>query len=537
LQIAGSSNNISALTIGGTRTGIVNVMNGGNLSVSSVSFASSNSGNGTLTLSGPGSVLNVNGPMTFGSTGIGSLTIGSGSTASVAGTLSLGSAGIVNLNGGTLNVGALTPNGGAFNWSAGTVAFNGTTTLGATELSTLLGPSGALTAGRTLKGSALSGNPLTLASNLTVSGGQLTTTELVNNAALAINSGSVQANVATTNSAGGLLTIANGGTLSGAAINSGEIQFGGGSARLNGTLNNTGRVTGSGAITGNLTNNANGRIIADAGQRLVFGGPTNSNNSNGAIEMTGGTVEFTGTLTNNANGLISGRGIFRGSSANVSGTGLINTGSLAFSAGTSDVYGRVANTGNGNIVTVGGGTTTFHDDMIHNGAEIRTALGARTVFLGAETGAGNFTGTGVVEFQGDLRPGNSPAAINFAGDMELGHSARLKVEIGGITAGLNYDQLNVVNRAGIDGTLDVSLINGFAPVAGQRFNIITFGTEQGDFSTFIGLNLGNGLMLQPGIDSHIYFLTVTPVPEPSGILLAGIPAAYWWQRRRRVSRA
>src|SRR5262245_378198 len=191
LQIAGSSNNISTLTIGGTRTGVVNVLNGGNLSASSVSFASANSGNGMLTLSGPGSLLNVNGPMTFGSTGIGNLTIGSGSTASVAGTLSLGSAGTINLNGGSLTIGTLTLNGGAFNWSAGTVAFNGTTTLGATELSTLLGPSGALTAGHTLKGSALSGNPLTLASNLTVGGGQITTTELVNNAALAINSGSV----------------------------------------------------------------------------------------------------------------------------------------------------------------------------------------------------------------------------------------------------------------------------------------------------------------------------------------------------------
>src|SRR5262249_10344118 len=201
---------------------------------------------------------------------------------------------------------------------------------------------------------------------------------------------------------------------------------------------------------------------------------------------------FTGTLNNNANGLISGRGVFRGSSGNVSGTGLINTGALAFSAGTSDVYGRVTNTGNGMIVTVGGGTTTFHDDMIHNGAEIRTSSGARTVFLGAETGAGNFTGSGTVEFQGDLRPGNSPAAVSFGGDMELGHSAKLFVEIGGPAAGMNFDQLNVANRASIDGTLGVALINGFTPTVGQRFDIVTFNSEVGNFSTFNGLNIGNG---------------------------------------------
>jgi hypothetical protein len=283
-----------------------------------------------------------------------------------------------------------------------------------------------------------------------------------------------------------------------------------------------------------LTNLSSGRVIVDAGQRLVFGGSSSVNNSNGSIEMTGGTLEFTGQLTNASNGLISGRGVFRGSSGNVSGTGLVNNGAVALSAGTSDVFGKVMNTGNGNIVTVGGGVTTFHDDMVHNGAEIRTASGARTVFLGAESGAGNFTGTGVVEFQGDLRPGNSPAAINFGGDMVLGHSARLNIELGGPLPGMNFDQLNVAGRASIDGALNVTLINSFTPVVGQRFDIITFGTLQGDFSQFIGLNLGNGLTLTPGIDGHIYYLGVTPVPEPTALLFAGLAAFVWWRRREVI---
>jgi T5SS/PEP-CTERM-associated repeat protein len=532
-----TTSNIAALTVGGTRAGAVNVTSGGILSTTSVSFASSNSGNGSISLSGPGSTLNVNGPMTFGSLGSGAITVGSGSTANVNGTLSLGSAGTINLNGGTLNIGTFTPNGGAFNWSSGAVAFTGTTTLGSTELSTLLGPSGAVSAGRTLKGSTFSGNPLTVTGNLTVNGGLVSATEFVNAATMAINSGSVQATTQITNNAGSLITVANGGVLNGLTFNNGEIQFGGGSARLTGNLVNSGRVTGSGTVSASLTNNASGRVIVDAGQRLVFGGASNSNNSNGSIEMTGGTVEFTGQLNNATNGLISGRGVFRGSSANVSGNGLLNNGAVAFSAGTSDVYGRVTNTGNGNIVTVGGGTTTFHDDMIHNGAEIRTASGARTVFLGAETGAGNFTGTGTVEFQGDLRPGNSPALINFAGDMELGHSAKLNIEIGGTVPGMNFDQLNVANRSTIDGALSVSLINGFTPVVGQRFDIILFGSEQGNFSNFIGLNIGAGLALQPGIDSHAYFLTVTPVPEPTSLLMFGAAVICGWHYRRRLSQA
>jgi T5SS/PEP-CTERM-associated repeat protein len=536
LQLSGASStsNITALTVGGTRTGQVNVMSGSNLSANSLNFASSSSGNGAISLSGPNSTLNVTGPITFGSNGVGALTIGNGSSV-VANSLSLGSSGTVNLSGGALSVNLFTFNGGAFNWNNGSVTINNSVTLGSTELNTLLGPGGTLSAGRTLNGSPFSGSPLTIGANLTINGGSLNAADLVNQASLNVTAGTVQGTNSISNSAGAAITVANGAQVSGSTVNSGDIQLGGSAARLNGSLANSGRLSGSGTVTGNLSNNVNGQILVDSGQRMVFGGATNTNASNGTIQLTGGTLEFTGQLNNLANGLISGRGTFRGSTANVSGTGLVNAGAVAFSAGTSDVYGKVTNTTGGQIVAVGGGICTFHDDVIHNGAEIRTSSGARTVFLGAQSGAGNFTGTGTVEYQGDLRPGNSPASIAFGGDIVLGHSARLNIEIGGIVAGMNYDQLNVANAAAIDGTLAVALINGFMPVVGQRFDIMHFNSSQGNFGTFTGLDVGNGLMLQPGSDLHTYFLTVTPVPEPTTILLVGVVAAGGWcWRRRRV---
>src|SRR5262249_35945983 len=82
----------------------------------------------------------------------------------------------------------------------------------------------------------------------------------------------------------------------------------------------------------------------------------NVNASNATIQMTGGTIEFTGQLSNLANGLISGRGVLRGSTANASGTGLNNSGAVAFSAGYSDAYGKVNNLARGQIVTAGGGS-------------------------------------------------------------------------------------------------------------------------------------------------------------------------------------
>lgn len=148
-------------------------------------------------------------------------------------------------------------------------------------------------------------------------------------------------------------------------------------------------------------------------------GPTNLGN----IELSGGTIEFTKTLSNLANGFISGRGEFRGSTASPGGIGLSNLGVLAFSGGTTDIRGDVQNNAGGHIVNAGGGVLTFYDDVVHNGAEIRTDAGSRTVFFGAQSGAGPFTGTGTVEYAGDLRPGNSPANVTYEGDVLLDSSA------------------------------------------------------------------------------------------------------------------
>src|SRR5262249_18207717 len=47
----------------------------------------------------------------------------------------------------------------------------------------------------------------------------------------------------------------------------------------------------------------------------------------------------------------------------------------------------------------------------------------------------------------------------------------------------------------LDGTLNVSLINGFSPTPPQSFQILTFGSRTGDFATKNGLDLGGGKYL------------------------------------------
>ena len=73
---------------------------------------------------------------------------------------------------------------------------------------------------------------------------------------------------------------------------------------------------------------------------------------------------------------------------------------------------------------------------------------------------------------------------------------------GGIIADAidGYDQIQVTGLATLDGILDIDLINGFTPVLGDAFDIITFGGVQGAFDAISG-SFGFG-------DGDLYFEVV-----------------------------
>lgn len=482
------------------------------------------------------------------------LTIDTGGSLQVNGNLNLYSAGTVNLNGGALSMLNLVPSGGHFHFNQGTVQFIGNWNADYYQLQAILGATPVLRQDQTVQ---VAGNT-TLTSTLILNGGTFRTDTITNLNKLSIqagrfeiNNGSAVIGILQDNSFGTQLTLGSGSTvrinnnldilgplyLTGGSISAGAInnqneviftQITSSLGQPGDVLNNSGRIRGSGRIQADLNNGANGRILVENGQTLLFAGNNNQNNANGTIELSNGTIEFANTLDNNAGGFISGRGTFRGSSANTSGIGLNNQGTVAFSADVSDIYGKVVNTATGRIITAGAGTVTFHDDVVHNGIEIRTGGGSRTVFLGAVSGAGPFTGTGTVEYQGDLRPGNSPANVMYAGSVEIGASATSHFEIGGLLPGEQYDRLTIAGSIFLDGQLDIALINSFLPQAGQQFTLIDnlgSGDIQGHF-----MNLGEGasftsggqlwaISYQGGDGNN---LVLTAVPEPATWALMGI---------------
>jgi len=327
---------------------------------------------------------------------------------------------------------------------------------------------------------------------------------------------------------GGLL-MPEGGALSvvGGFTNGGEILLGGGASALagSGTIDNTGLIRGDGRITKNVSNNASGELRAEAGKRLLFAGTVGPNL--GLVSLQGGTAEFSQGLTNSDVGVIMGRGTLM-----VGGAGLANNGNIALSGGFTDIYGDITNNSGAKIVISGGATATFYDDVVNDGALFRISPGCAAVFFGSLSGGGT-TGGGTVYIEGDLRPGHSPGEVAFEGDLALGGGAHLVAELAGTTPGTQYDVLDVGGSLALGGTLDVDLLYGFRPQAGQTFDILDFDPENlsGRFSAFDLPDLGGGLLWDT---SNLYSTgAITVVPEPATLALVALGALALVRRRRR----
>jgi hypothetical protein len=179
---------------------------------------------------------------------------------------------------------------------------------------------------------------------------------------------------------------------------------------------------------------------------------------------------------------------------------------------------------------------TYYGDVAHNNTTnpIQVSAGSVATYFGGVSGPGNFSGTGANFFEGDLRPGASPALVTFGGDVGFGAAATVHMEIGGTVRGTEYDSMDVAGQAFLDGALDIDLINGFAPQAGQTFTVMTFGLRSGDFVTYRDLQISPTLALVPSFTVNSLVLTATPVPEAEWVLAGCAAAAGWvtyWRRR------
>jgi len=103
-----------------------------------------------------------------------------------------------------------------------------------------------------------------------------------------------------------------------------------------------------------------------------------------------------------------------------------------------------------------------------------------------------FQNSGIVE------PGLlSPGLLTVVGPVALQSASTVAIELGGTTAETMYDVLAVNGAVTFSGLLEVTLVNGYVPVAGDSLTVVRYSSRSGSFENLIGLNPGGGLYFDP----------------------------------------
>jgi autotransporter-associated beta strand protein len=224
------------------------------------------------------------------------------------------------------------------------------------------------------------------------------------------------------------------------------------------------------------------------------------------------------------------------------------TNTLASLIGTSSKNGvvNVEKTGDGTWVLTGnntytGATSVNEGTLLINGAQI--GGGAYSVAAGATLGGSGTLG-GSLTASGVVSPGAGVAAgiLSVTGGATFATGSTALFQLGG-TAANQFDQLNLTGALAAGGTLDIDLIGGFNPSAGNSFDILDFTTATGSFTLSLpglsgGLAWNTASLLTTGTISVVS--ASVAIPEPGSLVLAaGALAALAVLRlhsdRRRVS--
>ncbi|MCA9230276.1 MAG: PEP-CTERM sorting domain-containing protein, partial [Planctomycetales bacterium] len=449
-----------------------------------------------------------------------------------------GTDGALSLDGGTLAVDALGPQalenllvGGQFLFNSGTLRItddNGFVVGSSGLIGGLLGTSLNLTSTYTIAvddrlllptGTSLSLDGALLATGKTVLDSFVPVTS-ANNSQIV---GPVLALTGSTiDVVSGTLSLGDATDLSGVNLQ-GTLNVGGNSATLNSAgYAQLGELT---TLNGGMITAANG-IVLGSGDVLTGNGSVNAPVAAGI----GSTIQATSLLTLGDSSSVIGfasEGVLHvGSSqvtiqdANLAALGALTT------LGTPG-FGGVLNVANGAILDfadnlTGEGTVVSPNDstkpIINNGSVVGTGPGQEIIFDGYVKGFGTFTD---VVFNGTYAPGLSPAEVNIGGDMTLGSSATLEIELAGTSPGSGHDKINVAGTANLNGALDVLLIGGFenSISASDQFTVLDAGALTG---VFTNVAPGGRLLIEEfNADIQVDYGATSPF-NPNQVVLSDI---------------
>jgi fibronectin-binding autotransporter adhesin len=273
-----------------------------------------------------------------------------------------------------------------------------------------------------------------------------------------------------------------------------------------------------GSFIGRFDNEHGETNVTGAGSELRIGNPVDHVNWGGDLILGGTSLVDASTATGELN-VSNGGSVFVGDTLRIHDGGTVNL----QSGGTIETYNLDPTDG---IFNFTGGT------LILAGGEFTGSLSLPEV--------GTLTGTGTIN--GDLlnagivAPGNSPGLLTVSGDYTQTFSGVLEVELAGLLAGIEFDQLDVFGNATLAGLLSVAVDPGFDLELGQTFDILTVGgVLNGSFANFMDNDLiltfdGGGLFINYHSNGVSLF---TAVPEPSAAALVAVGLLGCMHSRRR----
>jgi len=235
--------------------------------------------------------------------------------------------------------------------------------------------------------------------------------------------------------------------------------------------------------------------FSNAGKVLISKGSTFTVGDANSYTQKSGTTTDVGTLSVGSSGAV-----------NVSGGALVDTGTVT--------AGRYTQTA---------GTTTVNGTLT-------AASGGVNISGGSVFGIGTITGN--MDLTGGLLSAGS--ASKKAGELTLkgtytqSGAGVFDADLGGTTAGTQYDVLNITSTASLGGVLNVDLISGFTPTVGETFDIMDYTSETGAFTTLNLPKLTGGDTWSISYNATGVVLTVDGPAATKGAV-EGAPA-------RRVSR-
>jgi hypothetical protein len=145
--------------------------------------------------------------------------------------------------------------------------------------------------------------------------------------------------------------------------------------------------------------------------------------------------------------------------------------------------------------------------------------------------------SGDVTNGGDMAPGFSPGQIAIDGQFHQIQTGTLHIEVAGTDhLALGYDLpcdlVTATGEAQLDGTLSLSLLEGFVAQPGESYTIITAASIDGRFDKILGTSVSGLMRLSVAYGDEQVRIVAVEVPEPASLGLLAIGAIAMACRRR-----